>query len=73
MSTRTIPSRIELTCDRCKQVVEDSNHRIEAKLIFSGNALDFQGMPVANGGWELDLCDDCWCKIESDVRRLVNL
>jgi hypothetical protein len=71
MSRRTIPSKTVLTCDRCQQITEDSNHRIGAHLVFEGSGLDFQGIPVCSAGWDKDLCDKCWMEIEGELNQLL--
>ena len=69
MSKRTIPARTINVCDCCGVTDEDGIRRfvMECRVQVFKHALDYQGSPVANGGWIWDLCDTCATRITNDM------
>lgn len=63
MSTKTIPSQIIKSCDRCGVTMDGKNSRQEGGLVLKAHALDMQGSPCADATRTLDLCDSCLCKV----------
>lgn len=59
MSTKNIPASVIVTCDVCGIECNMTNRAQSGRLIVECAALDFQGAPVANGGFSRDLCDAC--------------
>ena len=71
---RKIPEQIILVCDVCGKQDGERNLRHFAKsahVRFDQSALDYQGSPVANGGWEWDLCDECASRIGTAMHQQV--
>ena len=59
MSKQTIPAKTIMTCDACGVECTAKNYRRGGGLAIKEDALDYQGMAVANAGRNYDLCDRC--------------
>jgi hypothetical protein len=69
MSSKLIPQKTVVTCDGCQQIIGGRvTWAMGSKLIYQGDALDYQGSACANAGWERDLCDDCWMKVHTALQ-----
>lgn len=68
MSTQTIPAKTLIHCDICKKDCTKHGRQQSGRLIIECDALDWQGAPVANGGYQRDLCDDCLSELNDALR-----
>lgn len=71
MSRRIIPERIEITCDVCGKVCDNSNRRMQGRIVINRHGLDYQGCAVGQGGSDCDCCDDCIIKLEKAIELAV--
>ncbi len=67
MATKIIPAKKEVTCDICKRNCEGIR-RQDGHIDIHRHALDYQGMPCADGSLKIDLCDNCL----GDVCKAIN-
>ena len=68
MSTKTTPATTTVNCDICGIECNHSNRAQSGRLIVECDLLDFQGAPVANGGFQRDLCDRCLVGLTDALR-----
>ena len=68
MSMKSIPASAIVTCDICGVECNRTNRAQSGRLIVECDALDFQGAPVANGGFSRDLCDACLIGLTDALR-----
>lgn len=69
---KTIPEKIIISCDFCKEDRTGKNNNHDAKLILKAHALDYSGSAVANGDYEADLCDSCYLKILHSLKTTMS-
>lgn len=68
MSVETIPAKTVIHCDICKENCTEHGRQQRGRLIIECAALDWQGQPVANGGYQRDLCDSCLGELNDALR-----
>lgn len=59
MARKKIPERVEVTCDLCKSICDESNCRLNGIIEFKYDGLDLHGIAVGSAGWKRDVCDSC--------------
>ena len=59
MSIKTIPEKMETTCDICQVLCDNLNSKHCGALYIKRHILDDLGVPCAKGDVNFDLCDNC--------------
>ncbi len=77
MTSKTIPARLVITCDRCgvetHQSLGTGRRRRKGVLSIESDGLDALGDPCCNANRSIDLCDDCLFKIETAIEAAMVL
>lgn len=76
MATKTIPSRIETTCDRCAVLCTKdlgTGRRVMSGVVdLFRHGLDYSGSPCGPGGFKIELCDKCIMEAEDLIHKFVS-
>lgn len=70
MTITIIPARRIQTCDCCGGDMTGNANRLNGHIEIRENALDFQGMAVADASRAFDLCDDCLPKVKRAINEV---